>query len=74
MDFSLFKPNLRNMNVHRATCSCSVELHKQWYTLADFFPNWNFRGVFSTYHYFAVRISEAAMGGAGDIIFHNLGQ
>jgi hypothetical protein len=35
----------------------------------DFFPNWNFRGVFSIYHeYNAVRISEAAMGGAGDII------
>jgi hypothetical protein len=31
--------------------------------LADFFPNWNFPGVFS------VRISEAALGGAGDIIF-----
>jgi hypothetical protein len=36
------------MNVHSATCSCSVELNKLWYTLADFFPNWNFRGVFST--------------------------
>jgi hypothetical protein len=45
MDFSLFKPYLINMNVHSATCSCSVELYKQWYTLADFFPNWNFRGV-----------------------------
>jgi hypothetical protein len=32
-----------------------------------------FCGVFSKYHYFAVRISEAAMGGAGDILFHNLG-
>ncbi len=32
-----------------------------------------FRGVFSKYHYFAVRIIKAAMGGAGDIIFHNLG-
>ena len=49
MDFSLFKPNLINMKAHSATCSCSVELYKQWYTLADFFPNWNFRGVFSTY-------------------------
>jgi hypothetical protein len=46
MDFSLFKPNLRNMNVHRATCSCFVELYKQWFTLADFLPNWKFRGVF----------------------------
>jgi hypothetical protein len=31
--------------------------------LADFFPNWNFRGVFSKYHYFVVKISEAAMCG-----------
>ncbi len=29
----------------------------------DFLPNWNFRGVFSKYHYFVVRISEAAMCG-----------
>jgi hypothetical protein len=35
------------MNVHSATCSCSVELYKLRYTLADFFPNWNFRVVFS---------------------------
>jgi hypothetical protein len=49
-DFSLFKPNLISMDVHSATCRCSVELFKQWYTLADFLPNWNFRGLFSTYH------------------------
>jgi hypothetical protein len=63
------------MNVHRATCSCSVEPYKQWFTLADFFPNWDFRGVFVTYTVinFAVRISEAAMKGAGEIIFHNDG-
>jgi hypothetical protein len=30
-------------------------------------PNWNFRGVFSISNN-AVRISAAAMGGAGDII------
>jgi hypothetical protein len=36
-----FKPNLIHMNVHSATCSCSVELYKLWYTLADFLPNWN---------------------------------
>ena len=29
------------MNVHSATCSCSVELYKLWYTLADFLPNWD---------------------------------
>jgi hypothetical protein len=47
--FILFKPNLINMNVQSATGSCSVELYKLWYTLADFLPNWNFRGVFSLY-------------------------
>ncbi len=47
-DFSLFKPKLRSMQVHSATYSCSVELYQQWYTLADFQSNWNFRGVFST--------------------------
>jgi hypothetical protein len=26
IDFSLFKPNLINMNVHSATCSCAIEL------------------------------------------------
>ena len=40
-DFCLFKPNLINMNVHSDTCSCSVELYKLWYTLADFLPNWD---------------------------------
>jgi hypothetical protein len=40
----LFKPYLINMNVHSATCRCSVELYKQWYILADFFPNWIFPG------------------------------
>jgi hypothetical protein len=49
MDLSLFKPNLRKMQAHSAICSCSVELYKQWYTLTDFLPNWNFRGAFSTY-------------------------
>ncbi len=48
IDFSLFKPNMRNMNVHRATCSCSVELYKQWFTLADFFQTGIFAG-FSLY-------------------------
>ncbi len=37
--FSLLKPNLRNMYVYSATCSCSIELNKQWYALADFSPN-----------------------------------
>ena len=38
-DFSWFKHNLINMNVHSATCSCSIELYKVCYTLADFLPN-----------------------------------
>jgi hypothetical protein len=42
----LFKPKLSSMQVHSATCSYSVELYKQWYTLADFLPNWNFCGFF----------------------------
>jgi hypothetical protein len=34
--------------------------------LADFLPYWNFRGVFSIYIINnAVRVSEAATGGAG---------
>jgi hypothetical protein len=50
------------MNVHRATFSCSVELYKLWYTLADFLPNRDIsRGFF--YILFAGRISEAAMAG-----------
>jgi hypothetical protein len=41
MDFTLFMPNLTNMNVHSAICSWSVELYKQWHTLADFLSNWD---------------------------------
>ncbi len=41
----MFKPNLRNMYDHRATCSCSVELYKLGYTLADFCQTGIFRGV-----------------------------
>jgi hypothetical protein len=35
----LLKPNIINMNVHSATCSCSIDLDKLWYTLVDFLPN-----------------------------------
>jgi hypothetical protein len=50
IEFSLFKPNIINMNVHSATSSCSIELCKQWYTLADFLPNWDIlRGFLSVY-------------------------
>jgi hypothetical protein len=38
------------MNVHSATSSCSIELYKQWYTLADLLPNWDIsRGFLSVY-------------------------
>jgi hypothetical protein len=38
------------MKVHRATCSCSVELNKQRFTLVDFLPNWDIsRGFLSVY-------------------------
>ncbi len=37
IDVSLFKFNQRIMQVQSATCSCSVELYKMWYTLADLF-------------------------------------
>jgi hypothetical protein len=48
--FFIKSPTLINKKVHSATCSCSIELYKQWYTLADFLPKWNFRGVFSVNH------------------------
>ena len=38
------------MNVHSATCSCSIELYKVCYTLADFLPNCDIsRGFLSVY-------------------------
>jgi hypothetical protein len=49
MDFTLFMPNLINMNVHSAICSWSVQLYKQWYTLADFFVKLEYFGGFSIY-------------------------
>jgi hypothetical protein len=62
------------MLVHSATCSCSIELYKLSYTLADFFAKLgHFAGFSLLIIDFPVRISEAAMGGVGDIIIHNLG-
>jgi hypothetical protein len=52
--------------------SCIDELYEKWYLHFCFSQTGIFRGVFSIY-YFAGKISEAAMGGAGDIIFHRLG-
>ncbi len=52
------------MNVHSATCSCSVELYKQWYALADFLPNWDIsRGfLYVCIIYIAGRIRAAVRG------------
>ncbi len=55
MDFTLFMPNLINMNVHSAICSWSVELCKQWYTFADFLPNWDIsRGLNQHFSYYCL--------------------
>jgi hypothetical protein len=54
------------MNVHRATCSCSVELYKQWFTLADFFAKLGYFAGFSLHIISvadAVKIIEAASCG-----------
>ena len=67
---SLFKLNLINMNIHIAPCSCSVELYKLWYTLADFSQTGIFAGFSLHIINLAVRISAAAM--AGGIIFFSL--
>jgi hypothetical protein len=60
----IFKPNLINRNVHSATCRCSVELYKQWFSLADFFAK---RGQFAGFSLHninpAVRISAAVIAG-----------
>ncbi len=53
MVFSLDKHNLRNIQVHSATCSCIIDLYpiqqqEQLYrTFADFFPNCDFSRNFS---------------------------
>jgi hypothetical protein len=64
----LFKPNLKNMNVHSATCSCSIELYKQWYTLADFLPNWDISRGF-LYISLIHREDQRSCDGQGNIIF-----
>ena len=58
-------PKIRKMQVHRATCSCSVELYKQWFTLADFLPNWDIsRGfLYVCIIYIAGKIRAAVRAG-----------
>ncbi len=66
IDCSLLKPNLINMNVQSATCSCSIELYK----LRIFCQTGIFAG-FSLHNInLAVRISAAVM--AGGILFFSL--
>jgi hypothetical protein len=54
-----------DMNVHRATCSCSVELYKQWLVyFGGFFAKLGyFAGFFLHIINVAVKISEAATCG-----------
>jgi hypothetical protein len=64
IDLSLFISNIIKMNVQNATCILSIEvieLHKQWYTLADFLPNWNF----FLYILFTGRNSKASKAAVG---------
>jgi hypothetical protein len=68
IDFSLFKPNLINIDVHSATCSCSIELYKQSYTLADFLPNCDIsRGFLNVFISLVESLQLCMM--AGDVIF-----
>jgi hypothetical protein len=61
MDFSLFKPNLINMKAHSATCRCSLEPYKLWYTSADFLPNWDIsRGFLKISLAFAVYLCTSS--------------
>jgi hypothetical protein len=73
---NVFMPNIIKMNVHSATCICSMELYKQWYTLADFFAKLEFsRGFLYTYipegtaklrwargHYIFIRVPRSSVG------------
>ncbi len=68
----MFKHNIIKMNVHSATYSCSVELYKQWFTLADFSPKWDISRSFLYVYiiYIAGRISAAVT--AGDLILFSI--
>jgi hypothetical protein len=62
IDYSFkFKPNIMNMNIQSATCSCSVELYKLWYTLVDFFAKLrHFAGFSLNTNNFAVYLCISA--------------
>ncbi len=40
-DYSLFKPILRNLSIHIATCRCIIELYEKRCTLQIFPQGWN---------------------------------
>ncbi len=50
IEFSLFKPNLRYMRFRVPPAVALLNyIYKQWYTLADFLPNWDIsRGSLNT--------------------------
>jgi hypothetical protein len=74
------------MYVHSATCSCSVELYKQWYTSADFSQT----GIFAGFFLYMSLISQDTTPNCvftvfavffyicrkdqGDITFHSIGR
>ncbi len=59
----MFKPNLRNMLFHNATCSCIIG----YMAIRELYLTFAASRGFSLYHFiFAGRISEAAIGGAVD--------
>ncbi len=72
IDFFLLKPNLISMNVHSATCSCSVELYISSGRLWRIFSQTGIFAGFSLIIIFIVgSISAAAI--AGDLILFSLG-
>jgi hypothetical protein len=54
----LLKPNIINMNVHSATCSCSIDLDKLWYTLVYFGCFLVEQGHFAGFSVYFVILSE----------------
>ena len=71
MDFSLFKPNLINMKAHSGTCSCSVELCKQWYLWRIFSQTGIFAG-FSLRMYIYIAGPVGYYTGAHTVIFRGV--
>ncbi len=67
-DYYLFNPNMRNVQIRSATCSCIIELYEKWYRTISWvsFPNQDFSpGFLHKIINIAGRISEAANEGAG---------